>query len=392
MAWPAGMVLIVLLIALAGAVLLPPESMIQFAFLLTMGLLFLAGALWAVWNWLDWSNDYYVVTNQRVAWIERVIWLYESHVEAPHSTIRGVNVNSTFLGRLLGYGTVTVSTYTGEVKLINVGEPKLMAALVEQQWHRAQASFQRSQQEDLERSIRRVTHPEESRAADAPVRVAAPPPLDTGDYQEPSLARNYLGNILEMRFEENGVITYRKHWIMLLRRAWKPTLALLMIVAGLIGCTAAYFVQDLELLPPALVVIVGTLLILFIVLPWWLYNYVDWRNDIYQLTDQNIFDIERKPFGTENRQSASLEKILSLEHERPGFIGYLLNVGNVVINIGDTKLTFDGVYEPARVQQEIFTRMHQLRLKQQQAEVARERDRILALLEVYHRQANTDQD
>jgi uncharacterized membrane protein YdbT with pleckstrin-like domain len=312
-------------------------------------------------------------------------------VEAPHNTIQGVNVNSPMLGRLLEYGTVTVSTYTGEVRLENVGEPKLMAALVEQQWHRAQRNLLRLQQADLERSIRRVTHPEETPAESQPRRVVTR--LDTtGDYQEPSLARNYFGNFFEMRFEENGVITYRKHWIMLLGKAWKPTLAMVMIVAGLIGCSALYYVQDVRIVSPALVALVGLGLILVVVLPWWLYNYVDWRNDIYQLTDQNIFDIERKPFGTETRQSASLDRILSLEHERPGFIGYLLNVGNVVVNIGDAKLTFDGVYEPARVQQEIFTRMHQLRLKKQQEEMVREQDRIVKLLEIYHRQANSPED
>jgi hypothetical protein len=119
-----------------------------------------------------------------------------------------------------------------------------------------------------------------------------------------------------------------------------------------------------------------------------LYNYVDWRNDIYQLTEKNIFDIERRPFGTETRKSAPLEKILTLEHERPGFLGYLFNVGNVVINFGDTKLTFDGVYEPARIQNDIFTRMHQQRLRQQKVEVARERERFLRMLEVYHRKTS----
>jgi hypothetical protein len=28
---------------------------------------------------------------------------------------------------------------------------------------------------------------------------------------------------------------------------------------------------------------------------WWLYRYVDWRNDIYIVTLDSILDIERKP-------------------------------------------------------------------------------------------------
>ena len=73
-----------------------------------------------------------------------------------------------------------------------------------------------------------------------------------------------------------------------------------------------------------------------------------------------------------------------MEHERPGFVGYLFNVGNVIINFGDAKFDFIGVYEPARVQQDIFNRMHMLRTQQQKAEVIRERERVLTILSIYH--------
>jgi hypothetical protein len=121
---------------------------------------------------------------------------------------------------------------------------------------------------------------------------------------------------------------------------------------------------------------------------WWLYNYWDWSNDIYQITKDSIYDIERKPLGTETRTSAPLDRIISLGHQRSGFIGYLFNVGDVIVNVGDAKLTFDGVYQPARVQQDVFQRMQQLQSQKQQSEVARERDRILSLLEIYHKKVN----
>lgn len=380
--WPALAVLLTLLLALGG-VLLIEASVGQVLFLGLMGALLLAAVGWAVWNWLDWRNDYYVVTNQRVVWIEKVIVFYESQVEAPHSTIQAVKVNTTLLGRFLGYGDVTVSTFTGRVVLQNIGEPYQMAALIEEHWHRATRNDQKQEQSELDRSVRRIVHPEPEDER-GPVQ-APPPPIDRGDYQEPGFIQNYFGNIFEMRSEQGSVITYRKHWLMLVRKAWKPLLAAFFIIGGMLGYGVLYFLDNFRIVPPGLIAGVGVVMLLLVVFPWWLYNYVDWRNDIYQVTEKNIFDIERRPFGTETRKSASLERILSLEHERPGFVGYLLNVGNVVINFGDTSLTFDGVYEPARIQSDIFTRMHQLRIQQQRAEMARERDRILALLEVYHR-------
>src|SRR3972149_5798232 len=59
----------------------------------------LVGIAWGVWNYLDWGNDYYIVTNQRVVWVEKVIWLYDSRDEAPLETILSENVTTSQVGR-----------------------------------------------------------------------------------------------------------------------------------------------------------------------------------------------------------------------------------------------------------------------------------------------------
>jgi hypothetical protein len=69
-------------------------------------------AIWGIWNWIDWGNDFYLVTDQRSCG-SVVIWLYESRDEAPHNTILSVDVNTTFLGRLIHYGSVHIRTFTG---------------------------------------------------------------------------------------------------------------------------------------------------------------------------------------------------------------------------------------------------------------------------------------
>jgi hypothetical protein len=35
-----------------------------------------------------------------------------------------------------------------------------------------------------------------------------------------------------------------------------------------------------------------------------IYQYVDWRNDIFQLTPNQVIDLDRKPFGRESRRAA----------------------------------------------------------------------------------------
>lgn len=382
---PAFVCLISLMVALVGVLVVTP-ILAQTALLVLAGAFFLAGVLWGVWNGFDWSNDYYIVTNQRVVWSEQIIGLYESRSEAPLNMIQAVNQNTTFLGRLLGYGDVIVTTYTSKVPLRHVGEPYQMVALIEEYWHRAVQSYQRADQEELVRSVRRILGKEEP----APTPPLKPAPREKSEgYREPSFWTTYFSNIFQMRFEEGNTITYRKHWLILIRKSWKPLTALMLIVTILLIYSVVYYSKDLKFLSPSVLIVAGMLIIALVIFPWWLYNYADWRNDIYQLTDKNIFDIERKPLGTEIRKSGSLDRILSLEHKRPGFLGYLFNVGNVEINFGDAKFIFQGVYEPARIQQEIFSRVQQLRAQQQKMESARERQQMLRLLEIYHQNANS---
>jgi hypothetical protein len=131
---------------------------------------------------------------------------------------------------------------------------------------------------------------------------------------------------------------------------------------------------------------------LLVLIPWWLYRYIDWRNDIYQVTDKYIIDIERKPLGTEVKKAAPLENILSLEHQRVGFFGYMFNYGLVTINVGETQFFFRSVHEPARIQQDIFNRIYTLRRKKEKVEAGKQRQRFVDVLEVYHQNADEIDD
>ncbi len=62
------------------------------AFAAAMSLLAVAG--WIAWVVIDWGNDYYIVTNQRVVWLEKVIGIYDSRQESPLSTILSVGVET----------------------------------------------------------------------------------------------------------------------------------------------------------------------------------------------------------------------------------------------------------------------------------------------------------
>ena len=75
------------------------------------------------------------------------------------------------------------------------------------------------------------------------------------------------------------------------------------------------------------------------------------------ITPDQIIDVNKKPLGKEERRAAPLKNVLSIEFERLGIIGLILNFGTVYINVGEATLTFDYVFNPAEVQRELFRRL-----------------------------------
>lgn len=349
-----------------------------------------AALLWGIWNWIDWGNDYYIVTDQRVVWVENVIFLYESRDEAPLTTILAINTTRTFLGRRLHYGSVIVKTFTGEITFRNLKEPRMMVAYIREYRDRIQKGSERREKRKIDLEVRQRLGWEEGEGSSLD---RGPSGASEGDQKEKiSFWQKYFGNIFTMRFEQDDVITYRKYWPTLFGKIWLPTLLIILVIIAmgiivnvfLVGQTSAQIAEILLGLCAAI--------ILFVLIPWWIYRYIDWRNDIYQVTDKSIFDIERSPLGTEVRKAAPLGNILSLEHERVGFLGYMLNYGFVTINVGETQFVFRNVHNPAQVQQDIFKRLNALRREQDKVDATKQRQRFVDVLEIYHRNAEEQEE
>jgi hypothetical protein len=347
----------------------------------------LGAILWGLWNWIDWGNDYYITTNQRVVWVEKVIWLYESRDEAPLTTILAVNTTSTLLGRIFHYGNVIIKTFTGEIIFRNLKDPQTMVSYINEYRVLLQKGSQRREKREIDLELRsRLGWQEGEDGRVIPGQMPEEESEDEEEHKESFWQRSF-GHIFTMRFEEGLVITYRKYWPTLFGKIWLPTL-LIIVTIIVMGIIANLFLQGQSSAQTA-EILLGLCLafILLVLIPWWLYRYIDWRNDIYQLTDKFIFDIERKPLGTEVKKSAPLENILSLEHERVGFFGYMFNYGLVTINVGETQFIFRNVHEPARIQQDIFNRIDSLRRHKEKIDASKQRQRFVDVIEVYHQNA-----
>jgi hypothetical protein len=366
--------ILALLILLPGAALLA-LGLAGWALGLAPGIAcLLVGTAIAAYQWVDWRNDYYLVTSRRAVWVEKIVLLYDSRQEAPLFNILAVNLRTTAVGRILGYGDVIVRTYTGQLTFREVAQPLAMAALIQEHWSRHRTSRQAADREALTRSLQDVM----DQGAPAPASRVVPQVAASVDAGRSGLNRWDL----RVRFEEGGVITYRKHWGVLLRSTRWPSAGLLLsalfLALGWTGALPALRTGTVHSLGLAGLLVTGI---------WWLYQFADWANDLYQVTPTQIIDVRKRPLGDEQRKVAPLENILGTEVERRGLIQLLLNFGNVVANVGTSQFTFEGVFDPARVQQDIVRAQEALVQRLRETEAGQRRDEMVELLHLYHERA-----
>ena len=342
---------------------------------------FLVDVLWIIWRTIDWGNDYYIVTNQRVVYLEKVIGLYDSTQEAPLSTILSVGVETDLLGRQWGFGNVIIRTFVGRIIFRHVSNPKQAAAVVEEHWHRARETSRKVEADAMRYELRKRMGLISADANPQPGPAPAVVKKKAGFAEKLSLS------LFKVRIEKGGTITYRKHIFVLFLQVWQPTLGLLLLVA-LLAYDLIYTVKVGHALISTLAsetLFTLWLVFFFIILLWWIYQYIDWSNDIFQVTPDQILDIDRKPFGTEERKAAPLENILSTEAQRQGFLEYLLNYGTDYINVGGaTELRFSDVTDPATVQQDIDNRRLARINAKSETQAKAERERLADWFATYH--------
>ena len=347
--------------------------------------------LWAVWLIIDWGNDYYIVTNQRVVWLEKVVGIYDSRMESPIHTVLSVGVEANQFGRILDYGNVIVRTFVGRIVFSNVDHPDQAARMIEEYWGRTREAAMGMEKEAMKNALRKrlgIPIPPQPKPFGA-IQETPPAPKP-----KPSRLLSLLGlDALKLRLEAGDTIIYRKHWIALVMQAWMP-------IAGIFAALVLFLnrLRQLAFDPNAsfisfeggmnidtwsLVFLMG----MFPFIVWLIYEIADWSNDKFQVTAEQIIDLDKKPFGTETRNAAQLDSILGTEYKRIGILGNLFNYGTVYITVGGSKFAFEDVMDPPSVQSDIDRRRMARTAKKKEAEVATERERMADWLATYHHSA-----
>ena len=291
----------------------------------------------------DWSNDSFIVTNRRVIHIERAYLISERRHEANLRQIQNVSIQvRNPLEQLFNFGDVLIETAgkAGSIRFYGVPNPREVQIRIFQLIGHAQP--QRERQERLHWLVRLLPFG----------------PLVEGD-----------------------VVTWHKHWIILLRKTIVPGL-LLLALPGIFA-----FLTRGE---PGSVNFITLFVVTFlwlIVLLWFVWQYQDWHNDEYLVTPDRLIDIERIPFVFEDKKEASLSQVQDVRYEIPSLGARILGWGNVYIETAGQARNFDFLYvpHPRAVQEEVMRRVGAFRVQQRMRDAQ-------AQFEEWHRLAHGVRD
>lgn len=387
--WLTFLLLIAMLI-----ILIPPTNAfftaISGPLLAVLGFIVLLNA---VWNVIDYLNDYYVVTDQRVIHRERVVLIYDSQDETPMGKVQNVTVDRPgFLYTLFDMGNVRVETQgtRANIQFEYAPKPEMANKLILERRDRARIESRASERSRVRVDLAHEMYLVKDNAGaggggggkkDKPKAEAAGRSRRLAEGFE-----NFRHNVLpRMRVEEDNQIIFRKHWVNLLATTILPFSLFIGYLVGLviIRLTSPQLSEVLFRLPG----LIFTLVLGFVLGFWFVWQYENWRNDLYILTPDRLIDYKRTPFGLrgETKRTASLENVQNVTATTRGFIDTLFNLGDVSVKTGgvENELNFVRVYAPRRVQAEIVKQLEEFQNNKRIREARQRRQEFIEWIGIY---------
>jgi membrane protein YdbS with pleckstrin-like domain len=411
-----GLVLIALLLLVATA-FVPEDMGATFALvaLVVSGVVLLPAGLVIAYNYYD---DYYAITNRRVTRRDRQLFIYESRQEAPVEMVQDVTVDSDFWGRVFDYGDLTMRTASkvGAIRFDNVPHAAAVKEFAELGRTEAKAAARGRQKEELRRGliaglqlalpipqrgrplgdvnppapavarqVRRIFGLRSPRSIAVPTRPSTRPLMERLTRNLPPETRErLLGPPPKEKKATGAELVWRKHWLNLVARAGAPfLLSIVWFVGGFV-----LLLRDVAVFgftPGELVLAWALLEAFFLGWLWW--QYTDYQNDLYIVTDDRIIDIEMRPLGLqEKRREGTLDRVQNVNAVQNSIWANIFDYGDVVISTAaaDEGFTFMMVGKPKLVQATIFQKLDAYRNRQEERRLGERQREIIEGLQVYH--------
>ncbi len=350
----------------------------------TLRFLVIGSVVWIAWVTFDWYNDEYVLTNQRILHVERVLIIQESSKSVALDKVQNVRLDLALPSQWLGVGSLVVQTASGgegDITLTMVGNVTEIRGLILSLKDRIRARQLADEREKFRQQIR-----QELRQYIAPGTDENVAPVTVAPKEKRTMAQSVRAGIrsaLSLEVYEGNRVMWRKHWFVLFKSTYKYFFALIGLDLLFILIANSPTLQILG----AGGFLFGGLTIFLLVLAGLIWNWIDWHNDIYAVNDSIIVDEERLPFNIKTKSNAApLDQVQDIRVEIPSPVAAILNYGTVIIQTAGKgePLTFDWIHNPRHAQQEIFKRIEAARTRRTEQEAsARSRSVVDALL-AYH--------
>jgi membrane protein YdbS with pleckstrin-like domain len=331
-----------------------------------------------LYRFVDWLNDTYEVTTRAVIHTEKKLFFSQERYEIPLQQIQNVNIRVGVIGRYLGFGNVDIDTAAakGQIAFTTIPRPAFVQKLIQRASAQARSGLTVQRRESIRQQIEDQLYPERLKPS-IPGSVQIPPEVPPEDRARGySRLRGLRGWFPRFEIREDGQVIWRKHWINLLQRTGVQFILLLVSIYLVLSFALASLTVSLGLsaimLPPVTWLgFQGWLFLIILLLSalaalWFIYQYVDWRNDIYIVTDDEVIDVERELaifpfffFYTESRRQASLTNVQYVDLKIPNPLAMILNYGNVIVQTAGAEGTLDFLWvsNPRGVHAEILRRL-----------------------------------
>lgn len=338
----------------------------------------------ALVRFIDWSNDFFIITNKHLIHREYSLRRFRGTViRTPIDQVQSVEIlKPSLLANTLNVGAarVTTAAQAGVIMFDYIHNPEIVEQIISLNREQVQAVDAGRAQMTMRSSVE-----EHFEASPAYRKVEEPRPEEEEEEALPPLSRigtilGFLSRGVSSRVVEGNTITYRKHFFTLLGRIWLP------VLLGGIFFTVMILIESLTV---ALI-----FLVLFLLdLAWFIWRFEDWRNDTFQLNDRYVIDIDRRPFGFgESRTQAELSNVQNVNADKPGLLATIFNFGFVYIETAGAAadITFEKVVNPNLIQSDIFRRREEFRQRQRVREGEQRRKEYAVLLDVYQQAQEQD--
>jgi hypothetical protein len=331
--------------------------------------------LWIYYAYVEWQNDYLIITDERIIHHTRTILSFQQQtreiiISSVHEASYNIPPADPF-ARLFNYGTIYIKTAgeAGNVEITLMPNPEHIQRVLITDLQNFRRKAEQQNRAAINEAIDQFLMPGEANTKAQLQQDKPPVPA-----QNPGL----LGT---RSVDGQGNIIYRKHLSIWLAHVMLPGL---FVLAGL-----ALILFGL-MLPGASMLTVGLALGPFVTLigmVWFYWADWDWRHDILILGRSTIRIVHRRPLWLQDiSEEVLLERVDDVVVYRNGLVNTLLNRGDLSISLigDDFPKRFNGVGNPADVKNEIFERRAALKNREEEEHLMRQREEIARYLDVYH--------